>query len=192
MGHHRQGRRGVPVVHVHDVGPKLVGQRGHRRREREEPLVVVRPAGAVGLDVGVGPLDPWRRHQAQLAHRGMHPPTDRDRPGPRGPVDGLKALVGQEDTAVVGQQQGDLDALPAQLGHQAGSGRGQPSHRGDASQLSGGEQHVHARMLARAGGPCRRVAGRGPHRTAALAGRWRGGDRAGRRHGLRRTGGACR
>ena len=84
-----------------------------------------------------------RLDDAQGADLGVHTTADARRRSPRrdGQLVGLG--VGEIDAAVVGEDDGHVDALAAQLRRQPRGGLGEPAHGGDGSKLGGCKQDAH-------------------------------------------------
>ena len=108
-----EGAGRVPVVEVQDVGAELAPQIGHSHGEPEEPLVVVGPTGAVGLEVGMRAGDARDADEVQLAGHRMLPDPHARRPDPPRQREVERDLAFEGRVAVVGQGDDDVDALGA-------------------------------------------------------------------------------
>ena len=143
--HRRERRleRGVPVVELDDVDVEALGQHPDRCGERREPAVVVGPADAVGVDVGIGADDAGHVDQHQRADVGVGTPTCRRGRRPVGKVEGDVLDVVEVPALVVGQDQLDLVAERTQCRRQPGGGFAEATGADQRSELGGGEQDPH-------------------------------------------------
>jgi hypothetical protein len=117
---------------------------GNGGGEGEEAAVVVRPALASLVDVGIRSFDAGHRHQRQRAGGGVAAGA---RVGGCRPCWYLQldpCLALERDASVVGQHDLHFHALTPQLGREPRRGGGKPAHRHDRMQLRGRVEDAHA------------------------------------------------
>ncbi len=139
----RRRQRRVPVVEVHEVGLHRSAQRCDGGRERGEAGVVVGPAFALLVDVGVGTHDAGHVDDREHPGVGMTADPGRGRGSPVGHVEPDVLLVIEGVGRVAGDRRDHVDALLGQRRGKAGGGFAETAGADERPQFGGGEEHPH-------------------------------------------------